>query len=111
MRTRQPETPAPNHAPTIHTPRPKPHLRIAIAVAALAITLAACGSTNTARRGTDPHATPAAHIERHTTNEPYTVRLPNLRDPATRKQFVCNFANGYFTQPQPPRYSTSNYCR
>jgi hypothetical protein len=78
----------------------------------LAITLAACGSYYNAR-GTDPHATPAAEIERHnnTTSPPDIVRLPDLTDPAQRKQFVCSFANGYFNEPQPsPDNSTSDYC-
>jgi hypothetical protein len=113
MRTRQHDTPPPNHTPAVRTARPKHQLRIAIGAAVLAITLAACGSNNNARQGTDPHATPATEIERQntTTTQPDIVRLPDLTQPATRKQFVCGFANGYFTQPQPPRdNSTSNYC-
>ena len=102
MRIRQHDTPLPNHARAVRTARSKHQLRLAIGAAGLAITLAACGANNNARPGTDPHATPATEIERHNNR---------TTQPATRKQFVCSFANGYFTQPQPPRdNSTSKYC-
>ena len=113
MRIRQLDTPLPNHARAVRTARSKHQLRLAIGAAGLAITLAACGANNNARPGTDPHATPATEIERHNnrTTQPDTVPLLDLTQPATRKQFVCSFANGYFTQPQPPRdNSTSKYC-
>jgi hypothetical protein len=86
-------------------------LCITVGAAVLVITLAACGSDNNTR--TDPHATTAAEIEPEitTTSPPDTVPLPDLADPATRKQFVCSFADGYFTEPQAPRdNSTSEDC-
>jgi hypothetical protein len=109
---RQHDTPPP-HPPAVRTARRRHQLRIAIGAAVLAITLAACGSTNNARPGSDPHATPAAESEQHTnpTSQSDRVRLPDLTQPATRKQFVCSFANGYFNEPQPPPDNpTSDYC-
>jgi hypothetical protein len=111
MHTRHHDVPRPNDPPADVTVRPKHQLAIAAGAAALAITLAACGSSNT-RRGTDPHATPAAKTaqQNHATSPPNTIRLPDLTDPTTRKQFACSFANGYFTEPQPPYdNTTSNY--
>ena len=112
MHIRQHEGLLPEITMGVHTSRRGRPLWIAVGSAVLAITLVACGANNNARRGTDPNATPAAEIQRKnsTTSQPDTVRLPDLTDPATRKQFVCSFADGYFTEPQVPRgNSTSDY--
>jgi glucose/arabinose dehydrogenase len=107
MQPRQCDVPRPNDPPAVATFRSRHQLSIATGAAVLAMTLAACGSGN-ARRGTDPQATPTARTARqnHPTSPPDTVRLPDLTDPATRKQFACGFADGYFTEPQAPRDNT-----
>jgi hypothetical protein len=102
MRTRQYETPLSNHPPAARTSRSRLQLRIAVGAAVLAMTLAACGSSDNARPGTDPPKTPAGEITRQDgmSSPPDTVRLPDLTDPATRKRFACSFADGYFAPPQ-----------
>jgi hypothetical protein len=112
MRTSQCDATRPDHAPTAGTSRRRHKLRIAGGTVVAAIALVACGSNDNTHRGTDAQATPVAQTElpNHTTSPPETVRLPDLTDPATHKQFVCSFADGYFTALQPPNNSTS-YCR
>jgi hypothetical protein len=106
MKTRLYKAPRSHVAPAVHTSRPRHQLWIAAAAAGLAITLAACGSDIT-RRDTDAHPTPDAEIARQYATRAPEVRLPDLTDPATRKQLVCSFAEGYFTPPQPPAETTS----
>jgi hypothetical protein len=71
----------------------------------LAIALGACGSSSDTRRAPDPRSIPAAEVAQQnlTTSPAGTVALPNLNDPAVRKQFVSSFADGYFTESQQPR--------
>lgn len=94
--------------------RPSPRrnrVLIALEAAVLAIALAACGSENT-RQGTD-QAIPAPKVveQNQTMSAPDTVRVPDLNDPAVRRQFVCSFADGYFTEPQPPQANSTSDCR
>jgi hypothetical protein len=96
--------PLPNDPQAVRTSRPRHQLCIAVGAAVLAVTLTACGPTRNIRRGVDPHAIPAV------TGAPDADRLPDLNDPAVRKQFACSFAEGYFTPPQPPPKSPSD-CR
>jgi len=112
MQRRQYDAPRPNDAPAAPAFRPRHQLSIAVGAAILAITLASCGSGNT-RRGTDPQATPAAETAQqdHATNPRDSVQLPDLTDPATRKQFVCSFADGYFTGSQKPADDSKSSCR
>ena len=86
MRTRQYHPPLPNDPPAVSTSRLTYQLCIAAGAVVVAITLAACGSDNNTRRGTDPQLTPAAEITReaHMTSPSDTVQLPDLTDPATR---------------------------
>lgn len=112
MQTRQYDGPRRDDSPAVPTLRSRHQLVIAAGAAVLAITLAACGSNNT-RRGTDPHATPATETARqdNATSPPDTVRLPDLTDPETRKQFACSFDDGYFTEPRAPRDDAPSDCR
>jgi hypothetical protein len=74
---------------------------------------AACGFGVNAARGTGTNATSVAATElaNRASSSPDTVSVPDLTDPATRKQFVCSFEDGYFTEPQARSNSSSSYCR
>jgi hypothetical protein len=76
-------------------------LRIAGGVALLAVTFGACKSASTrtdVEPRTDPHATPAAVTAQQPVADTPDVPLPDLTDPAVRKQFACSFSDGYFNE-------------
>ena len=89
-----------------------PQQWIAAGVAVFAIALAACGS-NTPQPGADVNASAPSRGARadQTTSARGTVRLPDLRDPATRKQFVCSFADGYFSPPPTALSNRPSDCK
>src|SRR5689334_20941944 len=88
---------SPRAASVRRSPHRKP-LLTSLGAAVLAIGLAACGSDQT-QQGTGPSSIPAAKVVEQNliTNTPDTVHVPDLNDPALRNQFVCSFADGYFT--------------
>jgi hypothetical protein len=80
--------------------------------ALLAITVAACGSNANTQPASNAQPRPSSVIVQPgpTTSAPDTVDLPELNDPAVRKQFVCSFADGYFAPPQPPGENSTLDC-
>ena len=111
MYTRQRELLLPDDTIRVQTSRRAQPLWLAAGITVLAMTLAACESANS-QTDTDPHATPAAETARQgqVTNT-VAVQLPDLTDPAARKQFACSFEDGYFGEPAASRDDATSDCR